>query len=162
MERFGFALLAAALVGCGKENGLVPVGGVVLLDGKPLANAAVMFHASAGQSAYAITDRNGAFQLTTREPGDGVHPGDQRITVSLTIQEGGVQPNAARLEDYTKPIAPKKLAHIVPQIYNDPKTSPLSIVVAKPVRELKVEIHSALGREERPAGVLGSAVSPRG
>src|SRR5437763_774510 len=107
MERLAFALAASLLLaGCAKENGLVPVGGVVLLDGKPLAKAAVMFHHPAGQTAYAVTGRDGSFQLTTREPGDGVQPGDHHITVSLTVQNGGVQQNAAGLEDYSKPIAP--------------------------------------------------------
>ena len=131
-------------VGCSNSDGLVPVDGVVLLDGKPIPKAAVMFHHPAGQTAYAVTGNDGSFQLTTRNPGDGVKPGECKITVSLSIQRGGVQPNTAGLEDYSKPITPATVNHIIPPSFNDPRTSPLTLTVAKPIHGLTLNLQSGL------------------
>jgi hypothetical protein len=141
---FLIGVTAALLVGCGSsdERALLPVRGVVLLDGKPVAKAAVMFHHAAGNTAYGITGADGSFQLTTRDPGDGAPAGAHRITVSLTIQEGGVQQNAKGLEDYARPITPQKLIHVVPTVYNDPRTSPLSVTISKANSRVTVELSS--------------------
>lgn len=146
MDRCFASLLVAAslgLAGCGSnDHGLVPVTGVVLLDGKPVGNAAVMFHHPAGQTAYAIADDDGSFSMTTREPGDGVAAGEHRVTVSLSIQEGGVQADAHGLEDYSKPISPVRHIDVVPKAYNDPSTTPLSVHVAKRMSGLRLELQS--------------------
>jgi len=146
MDRIACAsiMIAAILVvGCGsQEQPLVPVAGVVLLDGKPVAKAAVMFHHQAGRTSYGVTGTDGSFQLTTRDPGDGVPAGDHRVTVSLTAQEGGVQANDKGLEDYSKPITPVKLTYVVPKVYNDPNTSPIGFRVARATRGLRIELDS--------------------
>jgi hypothetical protein len=146
MERVAGCLLFVAgtvLAGCGSnEERLVPVAGVVLLDGKPVAQAAVMFHHEAGRTSYAVTGTDGSFQLTTRAPGDGVPAGEHHVTVSLVAQEGGVQANDKGLEDYTKPVAPARLTYVVPKVYNDPKTSPIVFRVARPTRSLHIDLDS--------------------
>jgi len=134
----------ALLRGCSSnEAGLLPVSGVVLLDGKPIANAAVMFHHQGGQTAYAITAADGSFALTTHDPGDGVLAGEHHVTVSLTVQEGGVQPNEKGLEDYTRPIVAERLVNVVPKIYNAPNTSPVTVTIAKNVSRVKIELSSS-------------------
>jgi len=135
------AMTAVAIAGCGSNSEkLIAIGGVVELDGKPVAKAAVMLHHDAGRTAYAITAEDGTFKMTTREPGDGALAGRHTVTVSLTLQEGGVQPDANNLEDYSHPIAAEKLIHVVPAIYNNPKTSPLAFVIEKPTNALKIEL----------------------
>jgi hypothetical protein len=134
-------MAAAAIAGCGSnDDELIAIGGVVELDGKPVAKAAVMLHHDAGRTAYAITADDGSFKMTTREPGDGALPGKHVVTVSLTLQEGGVQPDANNLEDYSRPISAEKLTPIVPAIYNKPSTSPLAFVIDKPTNALKIEL----------------------
>lgn len=135
------AFSACTIAGCGSggEN-LIAIGGVVELDGKPVANAAVMLHHDAGRTAYAVTAKDGTFKMTTREPGDGALAGRHTVTVSLTIQEGGVQPDANNLEDYSRPISAEKLTHVVPAIYNNPNTSPLAFIIEKPTNALKIEL----------------------
>jgi hypothetical protein len=135
------ALSACTIAGCGSDSEkLIAIGGVVELNGKPVGNAAVMLHHDAGRTAYAITAEDGSFKMTTREPGDGALAGRHTVTVSLSRQEGGVQPNANNLEDYSRPISAEKLTHIVPTVYNDPKTSPLTFIIEKPTNALKIEL----------------------
>lgn len=127
-----FATASLVFVGCGSsEPGLVSVGGIVMLDDKPVGQAAVMFHHSAGRTAFGVTNDDGTFQLTTRSPGDGAPTGEYCVTVSLTRQEGGVQQNADGVEDYSRPVLEEKTTAIVPTVYNDPKTSPIVVTVDK-------------------------------
>jgi hypothetical protein len=146
MGRVAVSLLLAAplFLGCGgsDEGGLVPVSGVVLLDDKPVANAAVAFHHPSGRIAYAVTDNDGGFHLTSGESGDGAPTGQHHVTVSLSIQEGGVQADAHGVEDYTKPVLPEKRIDVVPALYNDPATSPLLVTIAKRTTGLRLELQS--------------------
>jgi hypothetical protein len=81
-------VVAAAAVGCSAKPAnqrpkVVPVRGVVRLNGKPLDRARVTFaHTTAGISAYGETDAEGVFNLTTFEPGDGAVPGQYHVAVS--------------------------------------------------------------------------------
>src|SRR5262245_47737825 len=83
--RFGLVLAgsvcAALATGCGAKP--IPTKGVVLCDRKPLANAAVMFHAQDpdGRDATGQTDANGVFELTTFRLKDGALPGSYKVTV---------------------------------------------------------------------------------
>jgi hypothetical protein len=71
-------LVAGALsaAGCGVKP--VPTRGTVAFDGKPLANATVIFTPDdpAGKAATGYTDAAGAFQLT-----GGALPGAYKVTV---------------------------------------------------------------------------------
>ena len=143
MARCVIALAAACLfIGCGSKDGvhLISVGGVVLLDGNPVGQAAVMFHHDDGSTAYAVTSYDGSFLMTTREPGDGIVPGSHKVTVTLSIQEGGVQANAHGVEDYHSPIQPVRTTHVVPEIYNHPRSTPLAFDIEKPTKSMKVEV----------------------
>lgn len=66
----GCAAVAALLAGCGKAPPppIVPVEGVVRLDGKPLPNAQVRFIPQIDHGpefvATGVTDKDGKFQLT--------------------------------------------------------------------------------------------------
>lgn len=85
-----FALIAS---GCGKSNP-VSVRGKVMLDGKPLPYATVIFIAQdeGGRDATASADANGVFQLTTFKPGDGALPGKYKVVVQpvATVTGGPV------------------------------------------------------------------------
>jgi len=59
------------------------VTGEVLLDGKPLAGAAVQFVAQGkGHDATAETDKNGHFVMSTFEPRDGMLSGSYKVVIS--------------------------------------------------------------------------------
>jgi len=103
----------------------VPVTGTVLYQGKPVENATVTFINDVAQkSAYAVTDKNGVFQLMTFEKGDGAIQGEQRVAVrrvnivdktppGLDLAAGGVAP-------------PPEITWIVPEKYSNAETSGLT------------------------------------
>jgi hypothetical protein len=89
--RWGVVLLAGGLclggLGCQDPHRPVPVGGVVTLDGVPVAGAMVSFireggDGKEGRMAYGNTDANGRFRLTTLQPDDGALPGTYRVIVT--------------------------------------------------------------------------------
>ena len=86
---FAFFLFLCALsiswqiIGCDRPSNIVPVTGTVLLDGKPLEGAAVLFHPEADERpAVGITDNLGNFHLTTRTQGDGGRVGINRVSIT--------------------------------------------------------------------------------
>src|SRR5687767_7103434 len=66
-----------------------PVTGIVTLQGKPVAGAAITFVPTAGDgvAASAITDSEGKYALTTWEAGDGARTGEYRVKVSKQEQK---------------------------------------------------------------------------
>lgn len=82
LARAGLPFLVLAAAGCGR-GGPVPVKGVVTLDGRPFASAAVQFLAQdpGGRDALGSTDASGVFRLSTFHPGDGALPGKYKVVV---------------------------------------------------------------------------------
>lgn len=79
-----------ALSGCGgpERPTCYPVAGQVLLDGKPLAEARVIFEplfaaAQAQPRPMAVSDGEGRFRLTTFGDYDGAMPGEWAATIEL-------------------------------------------------------------------------------
>ena len=126
-------VLAGAL-GCGggaSRPETAPVTGTVTYNGKPVANATVMFTPkSGGASATGKTDENGKFTLTTFEPGDGAIVGEHVVTVTYTGPESGAPENPESPEAYGAP-AEKGAAEKppIPTKYANPKTSGLTFEV---------------------------------
>jgi hypothetical protein len=86
----GFALVPA--LGCGQAAAkIVPVSGVVTLNGKPLANATVTFAPvapegeinAAGDSSIGKTNANGEYTLTTSRGAPGAVVAKHRVRVTL-------------------------------------------------------------------------------
>jgi Carboxypeptidase regulatory-like domain len=130
------ALVAAVLVagaGCGGGH---TVEGVVTLDGKPLHWATVTFTSQdgSGRTASGVTDEDGRFRLTSVKYGDGVRPGDYKVTVTIAeppvpveTKPGMSTPEVMGL--YAKGLAERKKNPItlpkVPAVYGDPAKTPL-------------------------------------
>ena len=132
MKKTLLFLVSALSAGCGGSGvaGLLTVEGEVTYDGKPVANAAILFIPEKGQSAYGVTDSRGHYMLTTRAPGDGALPGGYRVTVSAVVQEGGHAVDERGLEDTSRPERPVTIRRLVPEVYSDPNRSGLTAVVA--------------------------------
>lgn len=83
--RLLLAVLATAglAAGCTRElpPSLVPVKGVVTLDGKPLSSGVVQFQPATGQPATGEIAGDGSFTLSRNAPEDGVPPGTYRVAV---------------------------------------------------------------------------------
>ena len=79
----GTLSISGQIIGCDRPSNIVPVTGTVLLDGKPLEGAAVLFHPEADERpAVGITDNLGNFHLTTRTQGDGGCVGINRVSIT--------------------------------------------------------------------------------
>jgi hypothetical protein len=81
-------LLVVCCLGCNRYDGppLHPVNGTVTLDGKPLANAGVMFlprETTRGNACLGITDASGKYVLKPeRGGGEGCQEGTFAVTIS--------------------------------------------------------------------------------
>jgi predicted small lipoprotein YifL len=119
------AITVFMVAGCGRDGPeLFPVQGKVTLDGKPLADAGVMFlPAETGPSATGTTDSNGHFELmTVNSIGAirGTHPVVVAKRKYVPIKPGEEpSPGGVRAEWYS----PKK--------YANPSTSGLSAEVGE-------------------------------
>lgn len=102
------AILAIWCTGCGGGPDIASVEGTVKMDGKPLANASVVFSAQGARPAGAMTDENGHYVLTFTEGRQGAIPGKNRVMISTAA-------DPSETED-GKPIPAKR--ETVPLIYN--------------------------------------------
>lgn len=122
------ASLAVALpsAGCGKAKpATAPVIGRVLLDGEPIAAAAVMFEPlDGGVPARGSTGGDGSFTLSTFARDDGALVGRHRVSISKFVTEG-VAANELGLEA-APGLQPKA---VLPVRYADPRTSGLEATV---------------------------------
>jgi hypothetical protein len=119
----GLAILAAVFVaGCGDGRPtIVPVSGVVLVDGKPVTEGVIRIRPDAAMSAAGRIGPDGRFSLTTFESGDGCVPGTHPVEVfAFEPRAGG----------YFW-LAPKK--------YSEPNSG-LSITISGPTNDLKVNL----------------------
>ncbi len=78
-----FSLLIL-VAGCAR-NGVIPVRGIVKLDGRPLSGASVLFIAQdpGGRDARGSSDAEGVFHLSTFETNDGALAGHYKVVVQL-------------------------------------------------------------------------------
>jgi hypothetical protein len=102
VSRVAIIALTAACLGCGSRSSVVPVSGIVTLDGKPLGNAYVAFQPvvntgekPAGPGSYGNTDSNGAYSLKLMdndEPGAVI--GNHRVEINLKVESDDRDPKS--------------------------------------------------------------------
>ena len=123
-----------ALSGCG-GNGLAPVNGRVLLDGKPIENAAVMFQSEdGGVPATGITGPNGEFTLTTTGLGNGASLGMNGVTIVKSVN---AQPNRKVEEGEIVP-----MKYETPTKYASIQTSGLTVEVKNGMEPVELQLKS--------------------
>jgi len=104
-------LLAALvlLVGCSQKTADYPdlgtVTGVVMLDGKPLPLASILFQPDEGRASYATTDQNGKYQLTYTADATGAKLG--RHTVQITTYRPNTDPKDLDSPEYPEQLPAK-------------------------------------------------------
>ena len=76
-------LIPAAISGCAEDGPeIADVEGTVTMDGKPLANASVVFVPQGGRPAGARTDDNGHYVLNFSGERQGALPGKSKVRIS--------------------------------------------------------------------------------
>jgi hypothetical protein len=101
MKMLALLAIAASAVlvsGCAKDTGHRKTTGVVTVDGAPIEGATVVFipAAQGGASGSAITDAKGAYSATSGSVGEGLLPGEYKVTISK--REEVVDPDQAAFE----------------------------------------------------------------
>jgi hypothetical protein len=117
------ACLAGLAAGCGALGGSEPahVTGRVTIRGKPLAKGTITFVATdARPNASSLIGPDGAYDLKTNTPGDGVLPGEYRVVVSDV--------NPAELLQSIPGAPPRGTARVRGR-YENPDTTDLKAVV---------------------------------
>ncbi|HXG12727.1 MAG TPA: metallophosphoesterase [Gemmataceae bacterium] len=110
-----------------------PVRGRVLLDGKPIADAHVVFHEQKPGAVRplrldAYTEADGTFVLTTYDRHDGAPAGEYVVTLVWQKPD---------------PTDPDKLGpNLLPERYAKPATSPLRFTVKEGTNDLVIEVKS--------------------
>jgi len=115
------ALLLSPLMGCGggkvpQGPKLVPVEGTVTMDGKPLAEASVMFGTG---SAFGETDANGVFKLKAQGGKPGCPVGEFKVTIEKWVKADG---SVYRSADGVSPVDAGAKQQIPPRYSNPEKT----------------------------------------
>lgn len=128
----------ALVAGCSEEPSRVPVykvQGRATYNGQPMARAMIGFHpqGSSGARAFAQTTKDGSFQMTTYDSGDGASAGEHIVTI-FWPDPSFVPPPVRRGEKLDEDekaelesLAPNKLG----KQHADPARSPLRATVAE-------------------------------
>lgn len=128
--RWSLIVVAVVLAGC-NNNGpkVVPVSGVVLIDGQPLTRGSVQVMPAGYRAATGAIGSDGRFRLTTNDENDGCLLGTHAVRV---IGNENIGPADIRW------LAPKKYATL--------EGSPLKVTIDGPTKELRIELTWAGGK----------------
>jgi hypothetical protein len=80
----GILSAASLVIGCGGEEGLGKVNGVIKLDGMPLPDATVEFNPEGGKglTSYGRTDKNGAYFMMATRTDRGAAVGNNKVSIT--------------------------------------------------------------------------------
>jgi hypothetical protein len=128
LQILAWALFGAS-VGCadGTLPDMVPIHGSVSYRGRPLDHGTVIFLPTTGtRQASGEIGRDGMYQLTTLEKGDGAQFGEYKIVIhSLEAHPG--EPTRMEYEEAAQRGLQRKQQ--VPLKYTSPETTPLEVMV---------------------------------
>lgn len=120
------AVAVLALAGCGDGGPkIVPVSGVVLLDGQPLTYGHIQVMPAGWRPASGRLDGSGRFTLTTTAPNDGCAVGTHPVVVLAG-----------------ESLTPETMKWHAPSKYADVSTSNLTVTITGPTDDLKIELKS--------------------
>ena len=135
------ALLLAVLSGC-SDNGLVKVKGKVLLDGKAVPNAEIVFVPRAGvtmgNGGFGNCDGYGAFQARQFTGRWGMFPGE--YTVTLTARDFPKRWYEPSVSNDEKMAILQTTPELFPGKYTKPESSPLTATIARGMKPLSFSI----------------------
>jgi hypothetical protein len=144
--QFALLALSVSILGCSNRPGVVPVEGIVLLDGNPLEGATVTFlpQGDHGRPASGRTDSTGAFHLTTFDKGDGAMPGEYRVVVKKTTgraTQPTIPSDGASGKEHYKDHLQAKAKPALPPRYSNETQTPFTCTVPPPQR-VSLELQS--------------------
>jgi hypothetical protein len=122
------ACLFAAIGGCNQGPRYVPVSGVVTLNGKPYADAVVVFMPQAtegnlnpGRGSSSYTDKDGRFSLKTMDGDEGAVAGNHVVQIMSKGDEVvAIDPEVGSPDDLPANVAAKARFDPIPREWTDP------------------------------------------
>ena len=149
--------LAVGFAGCGSKEQPIKVNGILTWeDGTPISEAQIEFIPQGdGKPAGGITGKDGRFDLTTTNSGDGAVPGKYKVVVIKRDVQKTVGNTAGPPEDITKAMAKfaaeakagKKTSDkaggpesLLPAVYATAATTPLQWTVEPGGGEVKLTL----------------------
>lgn len=118
---------------------LVPVSGIVSVDGDAAHGVGLSFQPVAGTpgtGGFAATDITGSFKVVHRSGEDGIEPGSYKVTASRFLTpDGSPVPTGESAMDHDA-------EETLPQRYLDPEQTPLHVEVTEGMGPLSLEIET--------------------
>ncbi len=154
VARWTVLALVALMSGCGGRNDIPPMGqvyGKVTYKGQPLSVGMVVFsplvssEAQTGQLATGTLGRDGSYELTTFDDGDGAIVGEHLITVKAVETIRTEKPNPKDNEQIRTRGPDGKLSYVfmkslVPTKYANPNMTPLRFKVEPGKHQFDIEL----------------------
>ena len=135
MNRCLPGFLALVLVGCAKPPEVVPVEGVVLLNGQPLPHAEVQFvpmtpGLGAEYVATGVTDENGRFTLEYDPQTKGAQVGTHTVSAKFQPRTPDEEMGKVKPHPSVKPVTEK---------YGDAAKSPMKVEITRSTDNLELK-----------------------
>ena len=125
--------ILSLLTGCSSVPPMVPVTGIVRIEGKPMANVKVCFYPeklnedqNKNGFGSAITDDTGTYTIEGTANQQGLFPGNYRVTLSLPVDKQGKM-----LPGGVKPSEVRGSKNLVPSKYHNQNTTPEIVEVQR-------------------------------
>jgi hypothetical protein len=107
---------------------LVPVSGVITLNGEPLQGAVITFLPKAWSPGLGETNAKGEFTVSSSNR-PGIAPGDYKVAISLLLSPEGVPQGVGPRSSLTPPQSLVAAKEILPREYTDLGSSKLTATV---------------------------------
>ncbi len=133
-----FAAFACLLSGCGGSSNapkVHAVSGVLTVNGQPVPNVILHFVPAKGRPSTGVTDAKGAFELKYEKDVLGVVPGDHKVW----IEYRPATPAEEMAMREGKSALAKEVIEAL-QKYGAPETTPMTLKIDGPKKDLKVEM----------------------
>ncbi len=157
-------LIGASLAGCTDTLQLAPAEGKVTLDGRPVADAGVLFQPKSGPSAAGTTDAAGHFSLSTANR-PGAPLGDYSVAITKTSTPELPRGADGRVDEtQLRGTVELTEANYLPARYSSPSTSELTATVKPDGNNFTFSLTSddTIDTAEEIATLTEAAASPAG
>lgn len=153
--RLSYPLALLVMFGCSGEVGdvangsvpdlsaKVPVGGVVTIQGKPVAKVTVTFLPQQGGSGVGETDENGKYSLQSYST-PGLLPGEYKVAISYLVSVDGEPQDMAARASWVQPPGMATATERVPTQFSDLGRTKLTASVSRENNTLDFDVSDPL------------------
>ena len=127
-------ILLSAIGGCGGPK-VVPVKGIAMYQGKPVANVILHFSSSDGRTSTGMTDEIGHFELQFDRQVKGAAIGTYKVTVAFAPKDPQEE---ARMASGNMQLDPVRAAIV--SKFGDRETTPLTVTITKAETSLEIRL----------------------